>query len=199
MSEPKYDFFAPSSIIYPSLESLAEKHGTTKLAHPSYMRAYEQMLHRSIKTVLEMGIGDGSSLRMWRDYFPNSQITGLDTNPDCKSYEEERIKVIIGDQSDDEVLKSFGKFDLIIDDAGHDCNKQQKALSYLFNNLNTGGCYVIEDLESSYWKHYRGPNSTVEFLKKCLEGINFKYTHEAKLPGLVESHWYTNICFLFKE
>src|ERR1700730_8454263 len=50
--------------------------------------------------VLEIGIFSGGSLEMWREYFgPRSQIYGIDIEPGCKTYENEFIKVFIGDQS----------------------------------------------------------------------------------------------------
>jgi 8-demethyl-8-alpha-L-rhamnosyltetracenomycin-C 2'-O-methyltransferase len=202
------------------LTHLANKYGTTKLGHASYMRAYASELDRhrlSIKTVLEMGIGDGSSLRMWADYFPHAQIYGLDIAPnEYRFTEEERLRItcVQGDQADGNVLSELQvllpQIDIVIDDAGHDVRKQQVALRFLWPLVTSGGWYVIEDLESSYWAHsggFRGPGTTVEFLKSAMDTINRKYVcaetrleekHFVLLPGLESAHWYANICFLQK-
>src|ERR1700722_9348231 len=52
-------------------------------------------------TFLEIGIFSGGSLDMWADYFgPKARIYGVDIEPACRAYENERIKVFIGDQAD---------------------------------------------------------------------------------------------------
>ena len=55
------------------------------------------------------------------------------------------------DAADREELEPFvsehGKFDIIIDDGGHNMIDQQISLGYLFKHLKPNGIYVIEDLE----------------------------------------------------
>jgi hypothetical protein len=73
--------------------------------------------------ILEIGVKKGSSLRMWKNYFRNGLIYGLDIDPNCKMYEEDRISIEIGIQDDPEFLCGcFGgtdKFDVINDDGSH--------------------------------------------------------------------------------
>ncbi len=94
-------------------------HGT------SYLDIYERYFAArrfEVKSVLELGVLYGNSLRLWRDYFPNAHIVGLDRNARCKIYEEPRISIVAGDQADPYVVAEaaeHGPFDLIIDDASH--------------------------------------------------------------------------------
>ena len=51
----------------------------------------------------------------------------------------------------EEILKRFisengGDFDMIIDDGGHTMEQMQVSLNYLWDELKSGGLYVIEDL-----------------------------------------------------
>ena len=67
--------------------------------------------------VLEIGIYRGASLQMWRDYFPNAEIFGLDIEE--VHVPGPRIQTIRGDQSDADSLAEVGRhgpFDLIVDD-----------------------------------------------------------------------------------
>ena len=52
-------------------------------------------------TFVEIGIYNGGSLKVWRDFFgPKSRIIGIDINPDCKKFEEDGIEIYIGNQSE---------------------------------------------------------------------------------------------------
>ncbi|WP_248807918.1 hypothetical protein, partial [Klebsiella pneumoniae] len=65
---------------------------------------------------------EGASLLLWRDYFENSIIHGIDIN-DHKSMEQKRIKIHIADQGNREqltdVFNSIGNPDVIIEDGSH--------------------------------------------------------------------------------
>ena len=60
---------------------------------------------------------------MWKDYFVNSTILGIDINPECKNYKEESVFVEIGSQTNEyflsKISEEYGPFDLIIDDGSH--------------------------------------------------------------------------------
>src|SRR5437016_6128611 len=58
--------------------------------------------------VVEFGVSQGGSLQMWKEYFgPKCRIYGVDINPHCKTMEEDRVQVFIGDQEDRAFLKSL--------------------------------------------------------------------------------------------
>lgn len=197
---------AGEAILKMRLQELAQKYGTTKVSHAAYMPAYEQhfdSIRYYVKSVLEIGIGDGSSLKMWKDYFSLAVIHGLDCR-DCDEFEDDRICIWQADQADQKMLEHLanweGGFDIIIDDGGHDVFKQQASLLGLWRAVKR--CYVIEDLESSYWQHYLGQGTTVEFLKERLDEINKGYITSMQVPTVLEGlsglAFYPNISFLFK-
>lgn len=141
---------------------LAQKYDTDK--YPWYTPFYDLLLnHRrqDVKRVLEIGIGTkstmghvadyqpGASLRMWRDYFPTAEITGLDIDTKVL-FTEERIKTYYGDQgklTDMCVYADYrAPFDLIVDDGSHDPVHQITTALRLLRFLRVGGLYIIEDV-----------------------------------------------------
>lgn len=146
-----------------SLHELALKHGTDKANHShtfmgeSYLHIYE-LYFAPIRfqplNVLELGVRDGASLRMWKEYFPSARIFGVDIDSDCEQHGEERIRVTCASQDDEAVLTELaeraGGFDIVIDDASHINILTRASFRILFPHLNPGGFYVIEDLGMSH-------------------------------------------------
>ena len=162
--------------------------------------------------VLEIGIHHGGSLRMWEEYFPNSQITGVDIEKHCKKHENGRIKVFIGDQADRNFLSTLGKFDIIIDDGGHTMDQQKNSFNVLWGHLNPGGIYVIEDLETSYWPKfegaYRNKHTMIEMLKGFVDNVNCvgaahpRAEHKKKIVedlSIEAIHFYQSLCLVHKK
>jgi hypothetical protein len=114
--------------------------------------------------VMEIGVGSpetmthvpeyivGASLFMWRDYFPNAQIYGLDNNP-RSLIEGYHIQSHLCDQADIGDLTRAAEwagdgFDLILDDGDHRAKAQRAAFEVLFPLLGRDGIYIIEDAEA---------------------------------------------------
>jgi hypothetical protein len=142
---------------------LAKKHGTDKggwhlLAGDTchnYTQLYDRLLMAHVdrvKSVLEIGVNYGPSLRMWRDYFPNARIIGLDCNAECL-FHEERIDCFAADQYNAESLEGalnlagIAQYDLIIDDGSHEEAHQVFSANVLSHRLAPNGIYVIEDID----------------------------------------------------
>lgn len=134
---------------------LAKKYKTDKCPYigrsHSYTPVYYEMFKdKPIKKVLEVGIGEGGSLRMWRDFFPNAQIYGADINKKWL-FEEERIKTFLCDETKEEDLKALIKktgknLDIVIDDASHRLSHQLFMARTLLPMLKKDVIYVIEDV-----------------------------------------------------
>jgi len=106
----------------------------------------------------------GASLRMWKYFFPNSQVFGFDIDSNI-IFQEERITTFVGDQLNPTELKASlskisTKFDLIIDDGLHSYESITKMMEACFDFLDTSGVYVVEDLDLDLLKRMRA------FLKK---------------------------------
>lgn len=87
----------------------------------------------------------GASLRMWRDYFPNAEIRGIDINPRVR-FEEERIKTFWVSEQDLPGRIFETTFDLVIDDGSHVPDNQESSAKALVPYLAPGGLYIIEDV-----------------------------------------------------
>jgi 23S rRNA U2552 (ribose-2'-O)-methylase RlmE/FtsJ len=123
-------------------------YNTDKGTTHSYIEEYERLFKGLNNiTLLEIGTNCGSSLEMWRDWFPNSEIYGIDINP--KGYPE-GVKVIKGDATKELILNNFKdiKFDVIIDDGSHRLEDQLKSLELFFPIVKDGGMYIIEDIQN---------------------------------------------------
>jgi hypothetical protein len=126
----------------------------------SYAAAYADVLgpfrSKRIK-LLEIGLLKGSSLLGWRAYFPRASIAGIDIMPKPEMTRG-RVRVYQGDQGSaadlDRICANEAPFDIIIDDGSHFSRHQLFSFYHLFPHLKDGGIYVIEDVQTSYW---RGP------------------------------------------
>jgi hypothetical protein len=165
---------------HPSLDALALRHGADKSSKVhGYTRTYERHLAplRQLPIVLlEIGIGGGASLRMWRDYFPQATVYGLDVE-DCRRLEACGIRTFQGSQSDEDVLERLlhrtGPLDVVIDDGSHRWADQVAAFKKLYPHVKPGGLYAIEDLHTSYWDRYEsGEENTVSFLCNLVDELN---------------------------
>lgn len=161
------------------LDALALMYGTDKSSdYHNYTDIYYRFFNdkkNDVCNVLELGVLQGNSLRMWRDFFKNAKIYGIDINPGCM-FEAERIKVMIGNQIDKDLLVNLpDNFDIIIDDGGHHSSEQIKSFKYLFSKLKSGGIYVVEDVCCSYWSEFNMVNepSAIEYFKKIIDQVNF--------------------------
>ena len=153
---------------------------------PIYERLFEKYKNKKI-TFVEVGILDGGSLEIWKKYFGNnSRIIGIDNNPECKKLENENFEVFIGSQSDPNFWKKFysvvGKIDIILDDGGHKNDQQIISLVNSVEHINNGGLHIVEDVHSSYQKHYGNPYkySFINFSKKIVDDINSTFPNIEK-------------------
>jgi hypothetical protein len=169
-----------------TLDRIAKSHGTDKSSEiHNYCVKYEKYLpfnRYENLNILEIGVLDGKSLLTWKEYYYNSHILGIDINPDCKKFEESRISVEIGSQSDSIFLSQisfkYGPFDMILDDGSHMNNHQIFSFQQLWGHVKSGGVYVIEDVGCSYWENYGGgylnEKSTIEYFKRITDDVNFR-------------------------
>lgn len=135
------------------LDTLALKYNTDKSSDGHwYTRFYEQIfgpMRMRVESVLELGVADGASLRMWADWFPNARIFGLDMNPVEGEFGPRVVNVTVDQADEQRLLDLFTneKLEIIIDDASHDQEKTLNSLKYLFPLLQPKGWYVIEDMD----------------------------------------------------
>ena len=174
----------------------------------NYIELYERLLSNFRGTrprILEIGVQHGGSLRMWNEYFDGDvEIFGADILPECKKLEERNIHILIGDQSDERFLEelsnSIGSVDIIIDDGSHVCSHQIATFEKLFyNNLLSGGYYIVEDCHTSYQHGYGGglrrKGTFIEYAKELCDAVNVWYAGNSRLPITRASKWIRRVTF----
>lgn len=207
-----------------NLYTLAHIFRTDKLGDHDYIEKYVSHfspLKNKRNTILEIGIGGyssqlagGNSLRMWKHYFKNSHIYGIDVH-DKSHVQERRITIFQGSQDDEKFLRrvvgSIGVIDIVIDDGSHINGHVIDTFKLLFPSLSENGMYVIEDTQTSYWPKFGGDSydlnsskTTVGYFKNLIDGLNHS---EIARIGYVSSyldcniksiHFYHNQIFIYK-
>ncbi len=206
------------------LRKLAMIYGTDKWGSHWYAAHYARHfrhLRRQKLTLLEIGIGGyegpnlgGQSLRMWRRYFPNAQIVGLDYF-DKSAHAEKHIRIYRGDQSDEGVLRQIvadvGPPDIVIDDGSHINAHVIRSFDVLFPLLADDGIYVVEDTQTAYWPDFGGSSedllhapTSMGLLKGLVDGLNHEeFVKSGYLPSyndqhITAVHFYHNLVFIQK-
>ncbi len=179
-------FFGPRS-----LDALAVRYRTDK-SHKvhNFAQFYDRhfaKLREKPLTLLEIGVGRGASIRMWRRYFTNAKLFAVES-------ETRRgrwflgAKVMVGRQEDREFLKQVaehtGPLDILIDDGSHRVDDQQITLGAAFPFLKPGGYYILEDIHTSL------PGQTIDFgLDEDLSNSTYQMLLNFKQTGKFESRY----------
>jgi hypothetical protein len=152
-----------------SLEEIIDNTKTDKNTRHSYIPLYEKLLKSKKDTatnVLEIGIGDfgeknGGSIQMWKKYFTNAKIYGLDILPIDRVMDElindDRIILYTStDAYDDDfftsnLLDKNIKFDFMLDDGPHSLESMKKFIKLYSQIMADDGILIIEDVQSFDW------------------------------------------------
>jgi cephalosporin hydroxylase len=153
--------------------------------HSSYFQVYEELLHRYRNqpvVFVEIGVLNGGSLFMWRDYFgPQARIIGIDLNPLAKQWEKDGFEIHIGSQSEprfwDELFAAVGEVDVILDDGGHTNEQQIVTAHKAIPHIRDGGMLIVEDTHTSYIRDFGNPSrySFMSYTKALIDGINSRF------------------------
>ncbi len=151
----------------------------------TYFQVYEEMFNKYVGkkiTFVEVGVLQGGSLFMWRDYFgKDARIIGIDLHPNAKELEKHGFEIYIGSQSDKNFWRNFytkvGKIDILLDDGGHVNDQQIVTLSESVNNINDDGIIMTEDVHTSYFKKFGNPSkySYINYSKYLIDVVNSRF------------------------
>jgi hypothetical protein len=151
------------------LSSLVDNSLTDKNTTHSYLDLYSTLLSKrkeSAKNILEIGIGDfteknGGSIKLWRDYFTNATIYGLDILPIERVIDELRndSRVVLYTSTDayneeffiSTFLNKNIKFDFMLDDGPHTLESMLQFIKLYSQVMADGGILIIEDVKSLEW------------------------------------------------
>jgi Methyltransferase domain/Protein of unknown function, DUF273 len=188
-----YDIFDIERPKELTLLETSVSYGTDKVYEHNYFKLiYDRVLSPlkyTLSSFVEVGCLNGESLLLWRDYFVNANVIGLDINSEnlinaLNGKDLSRLAFYNLDQSNEEQLvemsNNLGSVDVILDDASHKMYDQQITFAKLFRNIKSGGIFIIEDLHTSVeainpqksWCNWGDPAKTLTL--NMLE--NFKET-----------------------
>ena len=169
---------------------IAVGHNYTPLYH-RHFAARRKLVH----SVLEIGVGGtssvegyeppagGQSLRMWSRYFPNASIVGIDIFD--KAVSGPRIHFERGNAAEAEflerVIERHGPFDIVVDDGSHIGREIIASFAVLWEAVEPGGFYVIEDPSLAYHHDWEGgPPGTPGTAAELLKGLIDKHVAEGR-------------------
>jgi hypothetical protein len=151
----------------------------------SYFHVYEELLTKyrgKNFTFVEIGVLNGGSLFMWRDFFgPAARIIGIDLNPVAKKWEKDNFEIFVGSQSNgefwDQLFSSVGRVDVVLDDGGHTNEQQIVTAEKCIPNIKDGGMLIVEDTHASYMTSFGNPSkySFINYCKELIDGINSRF------------------------
>lgn len=149
-----------------SLIELINNATTDKNTVHSYLQLYEGLLERkkhTAKNVLEIGVANGGSIKLWHDYFSNATIYGIDIAGDMDFILEktiinnDKIKLFMSTDGyiDDFVVTHFlnknMQFDFMLDDGPHTLESMIRFINLYSQIMTDDGILIIEDVQSWDW------------------------------------------------
>ena len=181
-------FNIESNINKESLVDLAQYYHTDKhYFHNYFEKVYQDLFHPirlTTKKFVELGVHEGASMIIWREFFPNATIIGLDLTPGLNRIED-KTRMEFGQLNSqfrnelDDFASKHSDIDVFMDDGSHTMKDQQMTLASVFRSIRPGGIFVLEDLHtslsvidpdnpSSIWGK-KGETTTLEVLENYKE------------------------------
>ena len=165
------------SICHPNHHDLQNSDKGTLHSYIDYYESLFSSLRDKPIRLLEIGVQGGISLLMWREYFPNAEIMGIDIDLSTLQVKvkqaastDSQIRILQSDATLPKVTDHLsGKYDIIIDDGSHHFAHQISSFLIFKDFLNTDGLYVIEDVQTELEAQYLNkliPSSEIVDLRK---------------------------------
>jgi cephalosporin hydroxylase len=147
-----------------TLVELADNTRTDKNTVHSYLDLYENLLKSkkdSAKHVLEVGIYNGGSIKMWADYFVNATVHGLDIIDEKDVWDELKNKPNIELYTSSDAYNDYFfkyalvnkkiKFDMMLDDGPHTLESMKKFIMLYSQLMADDGILIVEDVQDWNW------------------------------------------------
>ena len=131
------------------------KRDNIKITAHGYSKFYENSFFEFKNdkvNILEIGSFYGNASAAMFFYFKNAKIFGADINPDMFNYTSKRMTSFFVNSSSissiqNNILDKNIKYKIIIEDASHMLKDQIISLFYLFPILESGGYFIVEELD----------------------------------------------------
>jgi len=147
-----------------SLEQIVDNSITDKNTVHSYLPLYQQLLiskKETAKNVLEIGIYQGGSIKLWSDFFTNATVYGLDIMDINNVYKgiKNKKNIILHTSTDaynndffiNNFLNKNIKCDFLLDDGPHSLESMKQFIKLYSQIMTDDGILIIEDVQSWDW------------------------------------------------
>jgi hypothetical protein len=147
-----------------NLEEIVDNSRTDKNTIHSYLPLYQNLLinkRESAKNVLEVGILQGGSIKLWSDFFTNATIYGLDIMNSNNVWEgiKNNEKIILYTSTDaynndffiNHFLNKNIRCDFMLDDGPHSLESMIQFIKLYSQIMTDDGILIIEDVQSWNW------------------------------------------------
>jgi len=142
------------------MNSISIEKESDKFFWHGYVDFYQPFLQsRQIKSIAEVGVFKGNSIRWMLEQWPTARIIGADILPIQESWPiDSRVTYHQLDQGDVDQIDAFfksDKFDLVIEDGSHHPLHQLISLLIGLESVTSNGLYILEDIHTSHpHSHY---------------------------------------------
>jgi cephalosporin hydroxylase len=170
-----------------SLKELVDNFKTDKNTTHSYLDLYQELLIKkkeSAKNVLEVGICDGGSIKLWNDFFINANVYGLDIMNSNKVWDSinNKDRIILHTSTDayneeffnNNFLNKNIKLDFMLDDGPHTLESMIQFIKLYSQIMTDDGILIIEDVQSWDWISIL-KNSVPENLKEFIKVYDLRH------------------------
>lgn len=144
-----------------TLTQLVNSEKTDKNTVHSYLPLYEALLKNkknTCKNVIEVGVAEGGSIKLWHDYFPNATIYGCDIRDESFFWNQiknnNRIKLFPSTNAYDPLFINQIKdvqFDFALDDGPHTLDTMIQFINMYLPLMKEDGILIIEDIPDINW------------------------------------------------
>ncbi len=164
-----------------NLDLIGVNKGTDKSSKGHSYCQYYELFFDAVRykpiNLLEIGIDKGDSLLMWHEYFPHSEIHGIDIVEGYGFLHELGIKTHTVDHSSMADLVLFGEqydnyFDIIIEDGSHQSKDSILTFETLFPYLKSGGFYCYEDALCDYDSRWNQGARSIPYFAELIHAVN---------------------------
>jgi hypothetical protein len=189
------------------LDTIMKIHYCDKASdHHHYNEVYEKLFEEFRDqpiNIFEVGIFRGESVESWYDYFPNAQIYCVDifTRDECSEDQYalslDRVHYLKGNSTDrslpDRMREAWGediKFQFMIDDGEHTIKSNLETYNNLFEFLEVGGEYFIEDCYPWHLMNNKERNNRwcIKYPESYNDEMSDKFINTLSSTGILTQH-----------
>ena len=162
-----------------------------------YYQIYDEYFQKNKfvpTSILEIGVFNGESTKVFSRCFPEAKIVALDLElKEIDFSDYPNVKYVQANQTDKNRLEELAGtefpegIDMILDDASHIGSFSAITMRILFPYLKSNGTYVIEDWGTGYWDSWVDGSRFQEY------PLNF---HDGNVPKRLPSHDYGMVGFV---